>query len=477
MAALDQVGAVLLAAGRGTRMRTVRPKVLHELAGEPLITYPLRLLRSVGADPLVVVVAPEAEETRVACAPFTPRLVVQPRPRGTGDAVRVALESLPDYAGDLLILPGDLPLLQPDTLLRLLSHHRADQAAVTLLTQTVEDPTGFGRVIRDDKGHVLLIREHRDTTEAERRIREVNVGVYCVNSAALRGLLVRLEPNNAQGELYFTDVIALARGAGMHVSSVAAANEEVAQVSNLSDLAHCEALLRRRISHKWMLHGVTIVDPATAYIGPQVELSPDVVIGPNVLLYGRTSVASGTRFDGSARVVDSRIGPNCHIKFGVVMQEAELAEDVVVGPFAQLRPGTRLGPRVHIGDFVETKNAVLAAGVKANHLAYLGDVDVGEETNIGAGTITCNYDGFRKYRTVIGARVQVGSDSQLVAPVAVGDDAYVATGTTVRKDVPAGALVYNPKPQKERLGWVAARRSREARKGNGQEGGSPEESG
>ncbi|GIW42769.1 MAG: bifunctional protein GlmU [Candidatus Binatia bacterium] len=464
----DRVAGVVLAAGRGTRMRTRRPKVLHELAGEPLITYPLRLLQQIEADPIVVVVGPEAAEIREACSPFRPQYAIQFVPRGTGDAVRVALDALGEFLGRVVVVPADLPLLQADTIRRLLGAQEGQEAALSILTQMVDDPTGFGRILRDDQGRVLLIREERDATDLEKEICEVNVGVYCAPVKELIPLLMRLEPNNAQRELYLTDVVSLARGQGSHVAAVVAASDEAAQVSNLADLARCETLLRQRLTAQWMVRGVAFVDPATAFIGPRVELAPDVVIGPNVTLYGQTRVEAGTRFDGNAYVVDSRIGPNCHVKFGVVMHEAELAEEVVVGPFAQLRPGTRLGPRVHIGDFVETKNAVLAAGVKANHLAYLGDVEVGEETNIGAGTITCNYDGFHKYRTIIGARVQIGSDSQLVAPVTVGDDAYVASGTTVRKNVSAGALVYNPKQQKERPGWVAARRSRESHKGNGE---------
>jgi bifunctional UDP-N-acetylglucosamine pyrophosphorylase/glucosamine-1-phosphate N-acetyltransferase len=465
----EPIAAVVLAAGRGTRMRSSRPKVLHELAGEPLLTYPLRLLQSFGVKPVVVVVPPQAPHIRAVCEPFRPHIVVQPQARGTGHAAQAALAALLPFDGSVLILPADLPLLTENTLHRMLSVHTAQQAVITLLTQTVENPAGYGRVVRDRTGQVLLIREDRDASPAERNIREVNVGVYCVATAVLARFLSRLQPDNAQGELYLTDIVAFARADGLPVAATSAPEAEVAQVSTQVDLARCETLLRQRLTTYWMHQGVTIVDPATTYLGPRVELEPDVIIGPNVILHGATRVASGTRFDGCARVVDSTIGPNCHIKYGVVMQEATLAEQVVVGPFAQLRPGTRLGPNVHIGDFVETKNAVLARGVKANHLAYLGDVEVGEETNIGAGTITCNYDGFHKHRTVIGARVQVGSDSQLVAPVTIGDDAYVATGTTVRKDVSPGALVYNPKLQRERGGWVAARRSREARKGNGEE--------
>lgn len=461
------VAGIVLAAGLGKRMRSQRPKVLHELAGEPLLTYPLRLLRAVGADPIVVVVGPKAQDVRKVAEPFGVRFAVQEVARGTGDAVAAGLRVISSFPGDLVILPSDLPLLEEETLRRLLQVHVEQEAAVTLVVQEVESPTGFGRIVRDATGEVLLIREEADCTPQERAIREVNVGVYCVDRLFLSEALLALRPENAQGEIYFTDIVAQARALRHKVATASASPAETVQVSDRVDLARCEKLLRQRLAREWMIRGVTIIDPDSTYLGPSVEIGPDVVLGPNVILHGRTTVGAGTRIDGNARVVDSCIGARCHLKYGVVLQNAELAEEVVVGPFAQLRPGSRLGRGVHIGNFVETKNAVLARGVKANHLTYLGDVEVGEETNIGAGTITCNYDGFTKHRTVIGARVQVGSDSQFVAPVSVGDDAYIATATTVRKDVSAGALVYNPKQQKERLGWVAQRRARHQQGGNG----------
>ncbi len=466
----DGVAGIVLAAGLGTRMRSRRPKVLHELAGEPLITYPLRLLRGVGADPIVVVVGPHAKEIRQVAEPFGVRFAVQREPRGTGDAAAAGMAAIPKFSGNVVILPSDLPLISEDTLQRVIQAHTQQRAGLTLLTSVLLDPTGFGRVVRDQfSGLVACIVEDADCTPQERAIQEVNVGVYCVEANFLRTALTQLDAANAQGEFYLTDIVGRARAAELHIVPITAEEKEVAQVSNRVDLARCEQLLRERLTTRWMHLGVTFIDPSSVTLGPLVEIGTDVVIGPNVTIYGRTSIGPLTTIDGTARIGNCHIGARCHLKLGVVLEEAEVGDDAVVGPFAQLRPGTRLGARVRIGNFVETKNAVLGSGVKANHLAYLGDVEVGEDTNIGAGTITCNYDGFRKHKTIIGARVQVGSDSQFVAPVRIGDDAYIATATTVRKDVSAGALVYNPRSQRERAGWVAARRAKE--QSGGEHGG------
>jgi len=458
-------GAIVLAAGLGTRMKSTVAKVLHRLGGRPLIAYPLTALRSIGVDPIVVVVGYQADAVRAACAPYGTRFAVQAAQRGTGDATRAAQGALADFAGDLLLVNGDLPFLRPESLQRLVAAHRAARAQVSLLTATVDEPHGFGRIVRDESGAVVRIVEERDATEAERAIHEVNVGVYCAASAFLFEALARLEPTNVQAELYLTDVVATARAQHAPIATAPAFEDEGIQISNRADLAARERELRARITAEWMDAGVTIEDPATAYIGPDVRIGRDTVIGPNVTLRGATVIGENCRFDGSAFLVDATIGNDVYVKFGTVMTDVRVDDHAVIGPFAHLRPGTHLGTGVHIGDFVETKNAVLGPGTKANHLAYLGDVRVGRDANVGAGTITCNYDGFRKHQTVIGDRVQVGSDSQLVAPVTVGDDVYIATATTVRRDVPAGALVFNTRDQVHRPGWVAARRARESGSG------------
>ncbi len=455
------VGAIVLAAGLGTRMKSARAKVLHHLAGKPLIAYPLEALRCAGADPIVVIVGYQADDVRAACAPYGARFAVQTEQKGTGDAVRAAETALRDFSGDLLLVYGDLPFLRAETFQRLIAAHQQAGAAVSLLTEVVDDPADFGRIVRDESGRVTAIVEYRDASAEQRAIREINVGVYCADSAFLFRALQQLRPNNVQRELYLTDIITMARAEGACIGDAPATTGEGAQISSRVDLAAREKTLKDEINRKWMDAGVTLEDPATTYIGPDVVIGRDTVVGPNVILRGKTHIGDGCRLDGSALITDAAIADRVHVKFGVVITEATVGQDAQVGPFAQLRPGTHLGARVHVGDFVETKNVRLGAGTKAMHLAYLGDADIGADANIGAGTITCNYDGFHKNRTVIGDRVQVGSDSQLVAPVTVGDDAYLATGTTVRKDVPPGALVFNPKPQLHREGWVAARRTRE----------------
>ena len=449
---------MLLAAGRSTRFRSARSKLAHELGGRPIIQWLLGALSAVEVAPVVVVVAPGAGELRAVCGPRA-RLAVQDEPRGTGHAALAAEPALQGFGGSVLLLNADLPLLRPATLRRVIDTHHSTGAALTLLTATVPDPHGWGRIVRE-RGAVCGIVEERDAGTAERAVREVNVGVYCVRVPLLFELLREVTPNNAQGEIYLTDIVGRAAAAGIGVADLTVDVAEVGQVNSRGELAAMEKALRAQINAKWMAAGVTLEDPDTAYIGADVTIGRDTAIGPNVHLRGRTAIGEGCRLDGSAFVTDSTIGDGSHLRFGVVITESEVGARCEIGPFANLRPKTRLADEVHIGDFVETKNATLGHGTKANHLAYLGDAEIGRNTNIGAGTIICNYDGFEKQRTVIGERVQVGSDSTLVAPVQIGDDAYVATATTVRRNVTPGALVFNPRDQEERPGWVAAFRAR-----------------
>lgn len=404
-----------------------------------------------------MVVGHQADVMMAHCGPSL-LYAHQTEQRGTGHAVLSAAPLIADMKGSVLILNADLPLLRAETLQRLVAKHSSSGAALSMLTAIVDDPFAWGRIIRRN-GAVAAIVEERDAGAAERAVREVNVGVYCVSTDALLALLRQVTPDNAQGEIYLTDIVAGAVRAGMIVETENVELREVGQINSRKDVAVMERTLRSEINEKWMAAGVTLEDPETVYIGPDVTIGSDTVIGPNVHLRGSTSIGSGCRIDGSGYLTDAKIGDGVHLRFGVVMTEAVVGRDSVIGPFAHLRPGTKLGTGVHIGDFVETKNAVLGNGTKANHLAYLGDTEIGCETNIGAGTITCNYDGFRKHRTVIGDRVQVGSDCQLVAPVTVGNDVYVASGTTVRRNAPEGVLVFNAREERQREGWVAARRA------------------
>jgi bifunctional UDP-N-acetylglucosamine pyrophosphorylase / glucosamine-1-phosphate N-acetyltransferase len=458
-----QIGAVVLAAGRSTRFRSARSKLVHELGGRPIIQWLLSSLRALDLAPIVVVVAPGADDVRATCGAGV-QFAVQQQPRGTGHAVLAAETALKGFAGSALLLYADLPLLRTETLRRLIDTHRSTSGVLTLLTATVADPYGWGRIMRA-RGAVCGIVEERDANAEQRAVREVNVGVYCVQVPLAFDLLQRVTPDNAQGEIYLTDIVGRAAAAGIEIADVPVELSEVGQINSRGELAAMEKTLRSQINADWMAKGVTLEDPDSTYIGPDATIGRDTVIGPNVHLRGRTAIGAGCRLDGSAYITDSTVGDGTRLLFGVVITESAVGARCQIGPFANLRPKTRLADEVHIGDFVETKNAVLGRGTKANHLAYLGDAEIGAQTNIGAGTITCNYDGFDKFRTVIGDRVQVGSDSTLIAPVTVGDDAYIATATTVRRDVPAGGvLAFNPREQKERPGWVAAFRARK-RKG------------
>ena len=459
------LGVVVLAAGLGTRMRSTRAKVLHELAGLPLLRHVLRTVATLGPERVVVVVGHQADAVAAAAAQSgLPGLttVLQAEQRGTGHAVLCAAPGFADFTGDVLIVYGDVPLVRPETLGAILETHRREQADLTLLTLCFPVPTGYGRILRSPAGEVVGIVEERDATPAERAITEVNPGFYAVRSSVLFPLLGELRPDNAQGELYLTDLVALTGKQGGKVRSVQTGTaEEVAGVNTRAELATMEARLKASLIDDWMKAGVTFEDPATVYIGPEVTIGRDTVIGPNVTLRGKTRIGEGCRLEGTAWLTDAVLGDRVLLRFSCHLEGAEVGADAIIGPFARLRPGTRLAERVHVGNFVETKKAVLGAGTKANHLTYLGDCEIGPETNVGAGTITCNYDGFKKHRTRIGARVQIGSDTQLVAPVEVGDDAYVGAGTTVTRNVAAGALVVSRTPQREVPGWTARRRKRE----------------
>jgi bifunctional UDP-N-acetylglucosamine pyrophosphorylase/glucosamine-1-phosphate N-acetyltransferase len=462
---------IILAAGRGTRMRSERAKVLHGVVGTPFIVSVLDTALALLPTRVAVVVGHEAERVRQVCVDHLARrhatvpvvFPVQRRQRGTGDATRTALPHFEGFTGDLLILYGDVPGLRTATLEALVGQHRRAGATLSLLTATFENPAGYGRIRRGAGGGLEAIVEERDLGPDERGIREINPGIYCVAGEFLATALARLRDDNAQREYYLTDIVATAVAAGVGVSTLAVTDrDEVAGINSRQEMAIMEERVRRALVERWMQAGVTFRDPATVYLEPEVTIGADTEIGPNVQLLGATSVGRDCRIDGTAQLRDARVGDRVHLRFGVVMNECEVGDGAVIGPFAHLRPGTVLAPDVHLGNFVETKNARLGTGTKANHLSYLGDAEIGERTNVGAGTITCNYDGFAKHRTVIGSRVQIGSDTQLVAPVTVGDDAYVGAGTTVTRDVGAGELAVSRVAQRNVPGWVARRRARAA---------------
>jgi bifunctional UDP-N-acetylglucosamine pyrophosphorylase / glucosamine-1-phosphate N-acetyltransferase len=458
---MQELGVVVLAAGQGTRMKSNLPKVLHPLGGRPLFLHVLRTAKRLNPRPVAIVIGHGAEAVRSAYAGNDVAWILQEQQRGTGHAVLCAKEAFKGFKGEVIILSGDVPFIREQTLHMLVAHHRSRNAAVTLLTAFLDEPRGYGRILRDDHGNVTGIVEEKDATLGERGIREVNAGVYVVSAPFAFAALSEVKNHNQQSEYYLPDIVAVGLAQGADVETVRVDDvREMLGVNTREELAFMEKDLRQSINKKWMLAGVTLKDPDTTYIEDDVTIGKDTVIGPNTQLRGKTVVGERCQIDGSAFLTDAQIGDEVHLRFSVVMTGCRVANGAIIGPFAHLRPGSNLGPNVHIGNFVETKEAKIGEGTKANHLTYLGDVTIGSEANIGAGTITCNYDGFHKYNTTIGDRVQVGSDTTLIAPVSLGDDVYVATASTVRHDVPAGALVYNQRDERVREGWTEQKRKK-----------------
>lgn len=465
---MERVAAIVLAAGMGTRMRSAHPKVLHELAGEPMIGRVMRALAPLAPAPLVVVIGHKGDEVAAMTRSFAPdaNLVFarQPAQRGTGDAARCGLEALgPDFDGDVLILYGDMPRMRAAALKAFLAEHRRAGAPLSFISTMMDPPGPYGRVVRDEAGKVRRIVEVRDATPAEVAIGEVNSGVYLARANALRMLLDELRPDNAQREYYLTDTVAIAWRKGLAVNAWLCGDPwQFEGVNSRMEMAVMEADIRAAVSRRLMESGVTLIDPASAYIGEQVEVGRDTVIGPNVQILGRSRIGANVRIEGTAWLRDVEVGDGCHLKLGVRAEECRIGPDCEIGPFANLRTGTELEGHNRIGNFVETKKARVGRGTKASHLSYLGDAVIGSDTNIGCGVITVNYDGYDKHLTQIGSRCMVGCDTQLVAPVKVGDDAYVASGTTILREVPDGALCVSHHPQRLKPGWVEQWRRRHA---------------
>jgi bifunctional UDP-N-acetylglucosamine pyrophosphorylase/glucosamine-1-phosphate N-acetyltransferase len=451
---------VVLAAGEGTRMRSATPKVLHGFAGRSLVGHALAAAAPLGADGTVVVVGAGRDAVTAHLATVAPAVkpVVQAEQRGTGHAVRVALEAVPGDGGAVVVLPGDAPLLRPETLRALFDQHVAGGAVATLLTSVLPDPTGYGRVVRTPAGAVTRIVEHRDASPAEREIGEVGTSVYVFATGPLRSALARVSTDNAQGEEYLTDVIGLFVADGLPVHAVVAPADETAGVNDRVQLAAAHRVYNARLLEDWMRAGVTVVDPATTWVDAGVTLEPDVTLHPQVQLLGGTTVATGASVGPDATLRDTVVGPGARV-VRAQCEGAEIGADVSVGPFAYLRPGTRLGRGAKIGTYVEVKGSDIGVGTKVPHLSYVGDATIGEHTNIGAATVFVNYDGVEKHRTTIGSHARTGADNLFVAPVEVGDGAYTAAGSVVTEDVPPGALGVARARQRNIEGWVARRRA------------------
>ena len=440
--------AIILAAGKGTRMKSDLPKVLHRLAGAPMLAHVLRAAQAAGIKRASLVVGPDMDEVGQAGLAVNPKLeiFIQPNQLGTADAVKAATPAFEGARGPVLVLYGDTPLLRAETLKAVLGELDAG-ADLVVIGFEAADPTGYGRLLFDEKGRLAGIREEKDASAAERALTLCNSGIMAFRSSeALAGLLSRIGNDNANGEYYLTDAVALARADGLQARIVLSNAEEVLGVNSRAELAVAEAVLQWRLRNAAMANGATLVAPETVFFSYDTAIGRDVTIEPNVTIGPGVTIDDGATIMSFCHLIASQIGPGA-----------------TVGPFARLRPGAALAKNARVGNFVEIKNSQVAEGAKVNHLTYIGDARIGAKANIGAGTITCNYDGFAKHRTEIGAGAFIGSNSSLVAPVKIGDGAYIGSGSVITKDVPADALAVARPPQEERAGWAAKVRARRSR--------------
>jgi bifunctional UDP-N-acetylglucosamine pyrophosphorylase/glucosamine-1-phosphate N-acetyltransferase len=462
-------GVVIMAAGKGTRLKSRRPKVLHEIGGRALLAHVIDAAKTVvPADHIYCVIGHEADKVSAAVKHMGVRFVLQAEQRGTGHALQMvkaefALNGTAPPA-NLLVLSGDVPLIRPETIRALMEFHSTERAAMTILTAIPSDPTGYGRVLRKaaNSTDVRAIVEQKDLKPADDSA-EINSGIYCFDTAALFTNLERLTDQNASGEFYLTDIASLLVSEGKRVvATVAPAVDEVLGANTIAEMMHLDAAMRSATAHRLMAAGVTIFRPETCVIDAAVEVAPDTVIEPYVQILGTTRIGPDCRIRSYSVIQNSTIGAGVLIRNGCILDEATIGDGALLGPYAHLRPGSDIGPQAHIGNFVETKKVRLGRGSKANHLTYLGDAIIGAGTNIGAGAITCNYDGVHKHTTTIGDNVFVGSDSTLVAPLTLGDGAYVAAGSCITEDVPPDALALGRSRQTTKEGWVTARKARKA---------------
>lgn len=479
---MDGLGVVVMAAGRGTRMRSEQAKVLHQIVGRPMIRYALDVARAVAGHSVAVVVGHQAAQVRAVLESVLAgqsggaavHIVEQVQQLGTGHAVlqtrSVFAPGKANAPTAYLILNGDTPLLQESTLRALLQTHRAAGATVTLLTAILDNPGGYGRVVRRTaKGpsgavhasaDVVKIVEDRDASPDERTIREINVGTYVVDGSFLFSALDKVQPHNAQGEYYLTDIVDMAVTQGHRVAALPLTNpDEGLGVNTRWQLAEAEQVIRREIRRRWMEAGVTMIDPASTWIDAEVVIGKDTILHPNVTLEGKTVIGEDCEVRSFTRLTNCAVGSHVTILDHCVCADSQIDEQATIGPFVHLRPGVRVRKKAKVGNFVEMKKTDLGEGAKANHLSYLGDATIGKGVNIGAGTITCNYDGAHKFQTIVGDHVFLGSDTQLIAPVTIGAGAVIAAGTTVTQDVPADALAIARVAQVNRAGWAARRRA------------------
>lgn len=446
--------AVVLAAGQGTRMRSKLYKVLHPVCGKPMVQHIVDRLKQVLIDETVVVVGHGAEQVKNQLGDSV-FYAHQEKQLGTAHAVMMSTDLLVEKQGITLVVTGDTPLIQSETLEQLMNYHLQTEASATILTTVLEDATGYGRIIRQSDGSVAKIVEHKDATNEEREICEINTGIFCFDNQKLFQALKRVNNNNVQGEYYLTDVIEILKNDGEIISAFITKDaEEGIGVNDRVQLSRVEQMMRRRINESHMRNGVTIIDPLSTYIESDVTIGADTIIHPGTILKGNTVIGEDCVIGPNADLHDTVIEDEVSIQYTVVSQST-IRKEASVGPFAYIRPGSDVGERVRVGDFVELKNARLGNGSKVSHLSYLGDAEIGDDVNIGCGTITVNYDGTKKHKTVIGSRSFVGCNANLIAPVVIGEGAYVAAGSTVTKDVPDQALAIAREKQTNKEGYAA----------------------
>ncbi|MFF4254407.1 bifunctional UDP-N-acetylglucosamine diphosphorylase/glucosamine-1-phosphate N-acetyltransferase GlmU [Streptomyces sp. NPDC001663] len=462
MSAIRPAAVVVLAAGEGTRMKSATPKVLHAICGRSLVGHVLAAARELDPENLVVVVGHAREKVGAHLAEIDPavRTAVQAEQNGTGHAVRIALDELGGSVdGTVVVVCGDTPLLTGETLRQLAATHTSDGNAVTVLTAEVPDATGYGRIVRDENtGAVTEIVEHKDASETQRAIREINSGVFAFDGHLLADSLKKVRTDNSQGEEYLTDVLGILREAGHRVgASVAGDHREIAGINNRVQLSEARRILNDRLLTEAMLAGVTVIDPATTWVDVTVTFEQDAVVHPGTQLHGSTHVGEGAEVGPNSRLTDTRVEAGARVD-NTVANGAHVGPQASVGPYAYLRPGTRLGLKSKIGTYVETKNAAIGEGTKIPHLSYVGDATIGDYTNIGAASVFVNYDGQEKHHTTVGSHCRTGSDNMFVAPVTVGDGSYTAAGSVITKDVPPGSLAVARGQQRNIEGWVARKR-------------------
>ena len=457
---------LVLAAGQGTRLRSDTIKLLHEVAGRPMVARVLAAASGLKPVKTITVVGFQADAVQAALTDQSDQFVLQKEQRGTGHAVLQAAKALRGAKGDLLVLNGDVPTLRTATLRKFVNAHRKAKAKLSVLTAEIPDATGYGRIVRDENRRFTRIVEHKDASTAERQIREINSGIYCADPSVLLKVLGSVKPDNAQGEYYITDAVHhLAHAGETVIAHVAADAAEVLGVNTREELASAARTLYARKADELQDNGVTLMDRERIWIDPDAKVGRDTVIWPDVYIQGDTKIGKACTLRPGSRVVQSKVGDRCEIRDHCVITDSRIGNDSAVGPFAHLRPGSDLASDTRIGNFVELKKTKLGKGSKASHLSYLGDATVGPDCNIGAGTITCNYDGTHKHPTVLGKGVFIGSDTQLVAPVRLEDGAYVAAGSTITDDVPTESLAISRTKQTNKEGWVRRKRRKKSRKG------------